>query len=113
MNYYNPYYLMNPISMAESPRLFSGLFSRGGITLGTILNGAQRTLGLVNQAIPIIKEAAPMMRNAKTMFKVMNEFKKMDVPSQNSNESATFEDNTLDKQEENYQINNGGPTFFI
>ncbi len=112
MNYYNPYYLMSPVNMAESPRLFSGIFGRGGFTLGTILNGAQRTLGLVNQAIPIIKEAAPMMRNAKTMFKVMNEFKKMDAPSKGSDSSIVLENNSASGEKNNYQISSG-PTFFV
>lgn len=113
MNYYNPYYLMNPIGMAETPRLFSGLLGRNGLTFGAILNGAQRTLGLVNQAIPIIKEAAPMMRNAKTMFKVMNEFKKIDAPSDDNSTSTTYENKNIKKNEDSYQTSVGGPTFFI
>lgn len=113
MNYYNPYYLINPGSMVETPRLFSGLFNRGGLTLGTILNGAQRTLGLVNQALPIIKEAAPMMRNAKTMFKVMNEFKKMDTPSKKDNVDNTHQSNVHETNHDKYRVSYGGPTFFI
>lgn len=109
MNYYNPYYFMNPVS-TSSPSLFSGLLGRS-FSFGSLLDGAQRTLGLVNQALPLIKEAAPMMRNAKTMFKVMNEFKKMEAPSNNSiNVSNKKPENTeLNK----YNCNNGGPTFFV
>lgn len=84
MNYYNPYYMMMPYgnTMAQMPAktgLFSNLF--GGIksiNWGNIINNTQRALGLVNQAIPVIKQVTPIAKNAKTMFRVMNEFKKVD-----------------------------------
>lgn len=103
MNYYNPYYFMNSSPFYGRPSMFSGLLSRSNFNLSTILNGAQKTLNIVNQAIPIIKEATPVMKNMKTMFKVMNEFKKIDVPT---------------PKKENIQFNNSekhintGPTFF-
>lgn len=120
MNYYNPYYYMMPMSSSAS--LGRGLLGgalRGGINWGTLLNGAQRTLGLVNQAIPLVKQAAPMVRNAKTMFKVMNEFKKVDAPKVNdtavSNEvnkqNFTNEENANDNND--LIVSNGGPTFFV
>ena len=52
-----------------------------------------------------------MMRNAKTMFKVMNEFKKVD----SLNSSSVIKTNTNLNQSnynETYLYNNGGPTFF-
>ena len=107
MNYYNPYYFVNPQGIS-SPSLFSGLF-KGNLNFSTILNGTQKTLGLVNQAIPIIKEAAPMFRNAKTMFKVMNEFKKIDAPSTNNQDVKS----NVEEEHKNYNQNDGGPTFFI
>lgn len=96
MNFYNPYYYMTPVS--------NGLFSslRNGINWSGILNGTQRTLNLINQAIPLVKQAAPMVRNAKTMFKVMNEFKKVDTPN---NEKQINNTETIT------EIN--GPTFFV
>ncbi len=115
MNYYNPYYMMAPMTAAR-PGLF-GLLSRGagrGITLTSIINGTQRTLGLVNQAIPLVKQVTPVMRNAKTMFKVMNEFKKVDTPTESSNNTSDsnniMPDNSIDTNENNYV--SGGPTFF-
>lgn len=104
MNYYNPYYFI-PTSSTSG---FSSLFGRG-LSFSSILNGVQRALGLFNQALPLIKEAAPMMRNAKTMFKVMNEFKKIDVPSNNT--SNVHFDNDSEVVNERV-FNNGGPTFF-
>ena len=104
MNYYNPYYFANPSNIG-----YGSLFSSIGrnFSFGRILNGAQRALGLFNQALPIIKEAAPMMRNARTMFKVMNEFKKIDTPisKQTSNE-------VTEEKAQDYMPSETGPTFF-
>ena len=115
MNFYNPYYMSMPIA---SGRGISSLFGRGGFNLGNLLNGAQRTLGLINQAIPLIKQAAPMVRNAKTMFKVMNEFKKVDTPQTKINKELQSEQkNVYDSSVTDSQFNdfssNGGPTFFV
>ncbi len=112
MNFYNPYYYVIPTTSAGLGRGLFGGALRNGINWSGILNGAQRTLGLVNQAIPLVKQAAPMMRNAKTMFKVMNEFKKVDTPvSKNSNENNVHNSNIITENETtNY---NSGPTFFL
>ena len=114
MNFYNPYYVM-----PTTTNLGRGLFSstlRNGINWSGILNGAQRTLGLVNQAIPLVKQAAPMFRNAKTMFKVMNEFKKVETPNTNvqtekvNNQSYN---QPMIVQESTPITTSSGPTFFI
>ena len=46
------------------------------LSLSSIINGTSKTLNFVNQAIPVVKQVSPMMKNLKTMFNVMNEFKK-------------------------------------
>ena len=119
MNFYNPYYYMMPTATSGLGHGLLGGAIRGGINWSSILNGAQRTLGLVNQAIPLVKQAAPMVRNAKTMFKVMNEFKKVETPNTNVSNSNTS-NNVNNASEinasngENVQmVSNGGPTFFI
>ena len=119
MNYYNPYYYMVPTATSGLGRGLFGTTLRRGINWSSILNGAQRTLGLVNQAIPLVKQAAPMMRNAKTMFKVMNEFKKVETPNTNANNNNISNDvnnasETNISNGENVQmVSDGGPTFFI
>ena len=93
-----------------------GLFGRGGFNLSNLLNGAQRTLGLVNQAIPLIKQAAPMVRNVRTMFQVMNEFKKTEIPQESvSNQSIQSSpvNNTQNDYVQTSSMNSSGPTFFI
>ena len=119
MNFYNPYYYMMPTATSGLGHGLLGGAVRGGINWSSILNGAQRTLGLVNQAIPLVKQAAPMVRNAKTMFKVMNEFKKVETPNTNVSNSNTSNNvnNTSEmnnSNDENVQmLSDGGPTFFI
>lgn len=114
MNYYNPYYFMTPMTTTR-PGLF-GLLSRGarGFNLSSIINGTQRTLNLVNQAIPVIKQVTPVMRNAKTMFRVMNEFKKVDSPTKPKTDNQTQENlDTENTQSTTNNISTSGPTFFV
>lgn len=121
MNYYNPYYMMAPIATAR-PSLFGALsrgIGRGGFSLGSIINGTQRTLGLVNQAIPVVKQISPVVKNARTMFRVMNEFKKTDAPVNTSNNSidtnnanTVLQENVQVTEEPTEPVSNGGPTFF-
>ena len=39
---------------------------------GAILDGTQKTLNVINQAIPIVYQIKPLANNAKTLFKVAN-----------------------------------------
>ena len=59
--------------------------SRGGFlspfkrfNFSGFLDGAQKTLGLVNQTIPLIYQVKPIISNAKTMFKIANVIKSDD-----------------------------------
>ena len=120
MNYYNPYFYSIPNTL-PTPKV--GLFSRifgGGINLGSILNGTQRALNFANQAIPLVKQVRPMIGNAKTMFRVMNEFKRVEIPKNNNdvniNNKTNTEKITVEKNNdtiENIYSNESGPTFFI
>lgn len=122
MNYY-PYYSYLPTAIPSSAPAATGLFSRlfrNGINWGSIVNNTQKTLNIINQAIPVVKQVSPVVKNAKTMFKVMNEFKKVDVNSTQKN--AEINNNRIntttvaDKQSETTTttINTieSGPTFF-
>lgn len=112
MNYYNPYFTMYPyMNMATRPGLFSRIATGlRNINFSSILSGTQRTLNVVNQTIPLVKQVRPVFRNAKTMFKVMNEFKKVNTPSSkniNTNNIQSTSNEYLDNK-----IVNNGPTFF-
>ncbi len=105
MNYYYPYYNMYPyINTAIKPSLLSRIFGGiKGINFSSILSGTQKTLNIVNQTIPLVKQVSPVMKNAKTMFKVMNEFKRINTPSSSKNNNIV----------QNKANNNDGPKFFV
>ncbi len=109
MNYYFPF---NSIPYeTQSTGLLSRIF-KNGINWSSILTNTQKTLNIINQAIPVIKQAKPVINNAKTMFKVMNEFKKIDVPKKSKVSSNEKEIVTEDvKKDETGNINS--PTFFL
>lgn len=113
MNFYNPYFSAIPYVNGGMNVARTGLLSRifgGGLNLSSILSGTQRTLNFANQAIPLIRQVQPMMKNAKTMFKIMNEFKKVDTPTTtntNQNDYVSKIDDVDTSTNYNY-----GPTFF-
>ena len=58
------------------PSLFSrGLSLTKGINWSSFLDGTQKTLGVINQAIPIVYQVRPMLANARTMFKIADEIR--------------------------------------
>ena len=102
MNYYYPYFTINPYNMTQ-PSLFSKLLGGiKGIKFSSILSGTQKTLNVVNQTIPLVKQVSPVMKNAKTMFKVMNEFKKSGTKLQYNSNSNTNQYSTVNNTNENY-----------
>lgn len=73
-------------SYARPQGMFSGLKNlTKGVTLTGFLDGAQKTLGVINQAIPIIHQVGPMITNAKTMFKIADVINTPDKTYNNSN----------------------------
>ena len=111
MNYYMPYGITPYIEGTKNVGLLSRIF-KNGINWSTILTNTQKTLNIVNQTIPVIKQMGPVMNNAKTMFKLMNEFKKVEPnekPKQikNNNKSNETKKNIIEKP-----INTNNPTFF-
>lgn len=134
MNYYNPYFYTMPTTLTSAPKvgLFSRLFGRSGLTFSSILSGAQKVLGVANQAIPLVKQVQPMMNNAKTMFKIMNEFKRSDSKPKNKNKftaknndsnnqsnqtqkikSNSVSEKSIESDNNHYEVADNGPTFFI
>ena len=69
-----------------------------------LLSNTQKTLNIVNQAIPIVYQIKPMVNNAKTIFKVANEFNKSDS---NVTQPNNYQNNI------NNNHNDSGPNFFI
>ena len=129
MNYYNPYFYTMPNNLVNNTArtgFLSRLFGRN-ITFSEILNGTQKALNFANQAIPLVKQVRPMIGNAKTMFKLMNEFKKVEKPNNNVLPNKTNSNTNTNNLNNNIKSNNTsnivendyiesndyGPQFFI
>lgn len=88
-----------------------------GINWSGLFSGAQKTLGIVNQALPLVKEAKPMFNNMKTMLKLANAFKDETIPEKTST-SKTVQKNEIKKEEavspsESVNNNVNTPQFFL
>lgn len=83
-----------------------------GFSFTNFLNGASKTLGVINQAIPVFYQVKPIINNAKTIFRV--------AKAMNSNEDNQVTNNSLNKEsivkeeknENNSSIKNNSPNFF-
>lgn len=56
-------------------KLGSGISSLRGLNWGGFINNASKTLGVVNQAIPLVKQVGPMFNNMKSILRVASVFK--------------------------------------
>ena len=132
-NFFTPYNMTYQAPfMANSfqtiPRMAStgGLFSRLGRGISSVnwsglLNNTSKTLGVINQAIPIVKQTGPMLNNMRSMLKVAKVFRD-ETTNSNSNNSNSVVNNSSNninstinmqekKQDTNY--NSNSPNFFI
>lgn len=77
MNYYYPYNI--PFRPIPNPSLFTRLGRSFNtikrINWTNIINNTSKTLGVINQAIPIVKQTKPMIHNMRSMLKVASLFK--------------------------------------
>lgn len=57
----------------SNPSLLArGLSFVKNVKWGAILDGTGKTLGVINQAIPVVYQIKPIVSNAKTLFKIAN-----------------------------------------
>ena len=95
---YNPYNAWQmPMQMAKK-----------SIDWATILNNTQKTLGIINQAIPIVYQVKPLVTNAKTLFKIAGAINQDDEQQVNNNNQdyQTYQQETIRKD-------NSQPKFFL
>lgn len=81
----NPYLYQSAYRPGLLSRLFGGGAAsaagasanavRSGINWSNILTNTQKSLGIINQAIPLVYQVKPMINNAKTMFKIAGAMK--------------------------------------
>lgn len=79
----------------NSPLITTGLKST--LTLPKVLNGISKTLGIVNQAIPLYRQAKPMIQKGRTLFKLASELGKPDstTSASTTNKQSIKSDTTL------------------
>ena len=102
MYYGNPYYFQNQgMNNVAKRGIFSSLFSNQKFNWTNILNNTQKTLNVINQAIPVYYQIKPICTNAKTMFRMINALKEDDTKT-NNQVSSNNKKNTSET----------GPVFF-
>ncbi len=92
--YNNPYLYQSLYKPGLFSRLFGGIGAgagalKNGINWGTILNNTQKSLGIINQAIPLVYQVKPIVNNAKTMFKIADALKGDNKTTKNSSVNTT------------------------
>ena len=97
----------------------------GKFSFSSLLNGASKTLNVVNQAIPIFYQVKPIINNAKTMFRIVGAVKDDSTPTtkntnnyqsmkQTSSNKINNMNNNITFQDTDYKtFNEENPTFFI
>ena len=108
MNFSNSYMYVMPSS--QNIGILGRLFGKTGISISNFLNGTQKVLNIANQTIPLVKQVKPLIGNAKTMFKIMNEFKKTDISNSIKTNNLKTTNNYIEDNNINYE--NNGPIFF-
>lgn len=112
-NGFNNYYPYQNFGYRQG--LFSAL--RGKFNWSSILSNTQKTLNIINQAIPVFYQIRPIWNNTKTIFKIMNAVKDDDnsktVTRDNTNKNITnhINDNVKDNNT-NHSFDNA-PSFFL
>lgn len=115
------------VSNSLFSRLTPNLTSIKKLNWGNLINNTSKTLGLINQTIPIVKQTGPMINNIKSIVRVASLFKdETDIKrsiktntniNYNNSNNINQQNKQLKKQKNNYnyqnQEYNESPTFFI
>lgn len=106
-------------------RLGSAIGSLRGFNWGGLINNTSKTLGIINQTIPLVRQVGPMVGNMRSMLKIASVFKdETDENYTNNNNNNNYNSskyknsrnsNYSNKKEETieYQNSNDSPVFFI
>ena len=112
----------NAMGITQAIPKSGGLLSKLGlrnINFGNILTNTSKTLNVINQAIPVVKQVGPMFNNMKSMLKVASLFNDATTPTnstRNNNTKNTTNIENNNKTKENTTTNNSysnSPNFFI
>lgn len=94
--------------MSTNPGGLGGLLGLGkkAFSWDGFLTNAQKTLNVVNQAMPIYNQVKPMFRNMGTVFKVIGELNK------NGTSTSVNNTNNTNSNSANNSNNSNSPQFF-
>ena len=114
---YSMPYLMRNTMIPATTRASSTLFGRlGNVFQGIksfnwtgLINNTSKTLGIINQSIPLVRQVGPMMGNMRSMIKLASIFKDETDPQPNTN----YINNNNIKKESQINNNYDSPSFFI
>lgn len=92
-----------------------GLFGRLGNAFGALkafnwgglINNTSKTLGIINQTIPLVRQVGPMIGNVRSMMRVASIFKdETDSKSNSSNTSANTSNTNVNNSNGSNNTNN-------
>ena len=92
----------NPVYAGAKPSIFKSLTN---IKWGNVLTNTQKTLNVINQAIPVYYQIKPVWQNIRSFGHIMSAFREND----NSSNIKKEEVKTKTSTEKNSNL----PTFFI
>ena len=102
----NAYPFATAGSSFASRGIANGLFTRTAgskLTLSSLLNGAQKTIGTVNQIVPLYNQVKPMFQNSKVLLNVAKGLRNSNLKPINrtkTNWNTENVSNTIDVKEE-------------
>lgn len=108
----------NAATLGSATASGTSIFSK--INWSSLLSNAQKTLGVVNQAIPLYYQVKPVFKNLRALGKIGKEFTKISE-SNNQNSNEVKQESKFDNTNSNAVINNISneqndyptPTFYL
>ena len=108
----------NAATLGSATASGASIFSK--INWSSLLSNAQKTLGVVNQAIPLYYQVQPVFKNLRALGKIGKEFTKISE-SNNQNSNEVKQESKFDNTNSNAVINNISheqndyptPTFYL
>lgn len=110
-------------------RLGSSMQALKNINWGGLITNTSKTLNVVNQAIPLVKQVGPMFNNMRSMLRIASIFKdetdgNVKVKNNHYLNNNTYKDNsikvansldnvTVSRNNSYNSINDNSPTFFV
>ena len=78
-----------------------------------LINNTSKTLGIINQTIPLVRQVGPMVGNMRSMIKLASVFKDETDTDIKKQEDIKNNNNIKEESSINNNLNYDSPTFFI